>query len=65
MLLRKSLVAMATLDAASEWRGHMGSTTVSTKHAVTTVRMEGVIDRKKLVVLEGPEGFFASVGTTG
>jgi hypothetical protein len=46
MLLRKSFVATATLGAASEWRGHMGSTRASAKHALTTERMEAVIDRR-------------------
>src|SRR6202043_897258 len=49
MLLRKSFVATATLGAASEWRGHMGSTRASAKHALTTERMKAAIDRRDFI----------------
>jgi hypothetical protein len=51
MLLRKSFVATAVLGAASEWRGDMGSTTASAKHAPTTKRsiLEGVIARRDFI----------------
>jgi hypothetical protein len=51
MLLRKSFVATAVLGAANEWRGHMGTTTASARHAAATEQsiLERVIDRPDFI----------------